>query len=247
MVFDHMTLLIAAAFVMAGIVKGTVGIGLPTIAVGLTSQFLPPHLAIALVVFPILFSNIWQIVRTWRGFQILLKYWLLVVLLILSLWVTTFYTASVPADALLIVIGIVIVIYAVTSLLGPLPTIPDHRDRIAQTATGVSAGILGGLTSIWSPPLVSYLLARRTERDEFVQATGLCFFVGSIPLAIGFWQAGLLDGSTAPMSAMMIVPTLIGFSLGEIIRRRLQPERFRQVVLWVFLLMGLNLLRRAIF
>ena len=59
--------------------------------------------------------------------------------------------------------------------------------------------------------------------------------------------SGLLDGETAPLSAGMVVPSLIGFTLGEAIRRRLDADRFRTVVLWMFLLMGLNLIRRSLF
>jgi uncharacterized membrane protein YfcA len=244
---DQTALAIAAIFIFAGIVKGTVGIGMPTVSVGLMSQFVPPHMAIAIVVFPLLFSNIWQIIRSKVSLKTVLDYWLLIALLAVSLWVTTFFTVQMPAEFLLGVIGTAIVIFAASSLAKSPPKLPNGSNPVAQAVTGISAGILGGLTSIWSPPIVTFLIAKRVENDEFVRAAGLFVFVGAIPLTIGYWQTGLLNGNTAPLSAMMILPTLIGFSLGEIIRRRLQPERFRTVLLWIFLLMGINLLRRAIF
>jgi uncharacterized membrane protein YfcA len=244
---DQTALAIAAIFIFAGIVKGTVGIGMPTVSVGLMSQFVPPHMAIAIVVFPLLFSNIWQIIRSKVSLKTVQDYWLLIALLVVSLWVTTFFTVQMPAEFLLGVIGTAIVIFATSSLAKSPPKLPNGSNPVAQAVTGISAGILGGLTSIWSPPIVTFLIAKRVENDEFVRAAGLFVFVGAIPLTIGYWQTGLLNGNTAPLSAMMILPTLIGFSLGEIIRRRLQPERFRTVLLWMFLLMGINLLRRAIF
>jgi uncharacterized membrane protein YfcA len=244
---DQTALAIAAIFIFAGIVKGTVGIGLPTVSVGLMSQFVPPHMAIAIVVFPLLFSNIWQIIRSKVSLKTVLDYWLLIALLVVSLWLTTFFTVQMPAEFLLGVIGTAIVIFATSSLAKSPPKLPNGSNPMAQAVTGISAGILGGLTSIWSPPIVTFLIAKRVENDEFVRAAGLFVFVGAIPLTIGYWQTGLLNGNTAPLSAMMILPTLVGFSLGELIRRRLQPERFRTVLLWVFLLMGINLLRRAIF
>ena len=45
----------------------------------------------------------------------------------------------------------------------------------------------------------------------------------------------------------MVVPTLIGFALGERLRRHLDASRFRLAVLVMFLVMGLNLLREAFF
>ncbi len=245
--FSSLTALIAVIFVFAGIVKGTVGIGLPTVSVGVLSQMIPPHTAVALVVFPILAANFWQVVRTRAGLETLRRYGILAACLFVTLWVTTFLTAQASTEILLGVIGIAIVIFSVSSLVGTPPALADRHDRIGQAVTGVSAGFLGGLTSIWSPPLVTYLIARRTDNDEFVRAAGLFIFIGAIPLMIGFWQTGLLNAETAPLSLAMIVPSLIGFSLGEMIRRRLHPDRFRSVILWVFLLMGLNLLRRAVF
>lgn len=244
---DPTTLLIAAVFVLAGVVKGTIGIGMPTVAVGILSQFVPPHFVIALVVVPMLVVNAWQIWRTRVGVEMIQRYWILISLLVASLWITTFFTARAPAGLLLGVIGTSIVVFAGTSLARPLPALPDRLDRPAQVATGLAAGILGGLSAIWSPPMVSYLIVRRVDREEFVRATGLFIFIGSIPLAIGFWQTGLLDGQVAVISAWMILPVLLGFSIGEVLRQRMGAERFRRVVLWLFLIMGINLLRRAFF
>ena len=245
--FTSTALLAAAVFLFAGTIKGTIGIGLPTVSVGVLSQVIPPHTAVALVVFPLLASNLWQVYRTRTGLKTLRRYALLVSCLFVTLWLTTFLTAQASAEIMLGVIGISIVIFSASSLLGTPPELPDHHDRLGQAVTGISAGVLGGFTSIWSPPLVTYLIARRTNNEEFVRAAGLFILIGGIPLMIGFWQTGLLNGATAPLSAAMILPTLVGFTFGEMIRRRLHPDRFRTIILWIFLLMGLNLLRRALF
>ena len=244
---DSMVWAVAGVFLFAGVIKGTIGIGLPTISVGVMSQFLPPHSAIAIVVFPLLVSNLWQVVRAGQWGRTVRKYWVLIATLALSLWITTFFAAQVSAEFLLGAIGVSIVIFALSSLIGTPPELPDRLDRPAQLGTGLAAGLMGGFTSLWSPPFVTYLIARRTDGDEFVRAAGLFILVGGFPLALGFWQSGLLNGSTAPISAAMIVPTLIGFSIGEVIRRRMNPKVFMRTVIWMFLLMGLNLLRRAFF
>ena len=50
----------AAVFVAGGVVKGTLGIGLPLVSVPLLSLFIPATHAIALVAMPVLVSNAWQ-------------------------------------------------------------------------------------------------------------------------------------------------------------------------------------------
>jgi uncharacterized membrane protein YfcA len=211
------------------------------------TQFTAPHVAIALVVFPMLISNVWQVIRAGVGLDTVRRYKVLIAMMVVTLTISTFFTAAVPPEALLVAIGVAIVVFAATSLARTPPELPAARDRIGQVIAGIAAGVMGGFTSIPSPPLVTYLIARRVEADEFVRATGLLILIFTVPLTIGFWRTGLLNGQTAPLSAFMIVPTLIGFSIGEAIRKRMDPAKFRQVILWMFLLMGLNLLRRAFF
>lgn len=240
-------LFLGAIFLIAGTVKGTVGIGLPTVSVAILSQFIAPHEAVATVVFPLLFSNMWQVFRSRAGLGTLRKYWALIAVLMVTLWATTFVTVGMSPQTLLAIIGFAIVIFAASSLVRTPPEVPNRLDKAAQIVAGLASGVMGGLTTIWSPPVVVYLIARRTDNEEFVRATGLFFLLGCVPLVLGYWQTGLLNGETAPTSALMIVPALLGFSLGELIRKRLDAALFRKVLLWTFLLMGLNLLRQMVF
>src|SRR6185369_10544843 len=52
---------IAFVFLLAGFVKGVVGLGLPTITMGLLSLAMPPAQAAALLVVPSLVTNVWQL------------------------------------------------------------------------------------------------------------------------------------------------------------------------------------------
>lgn len=202
-------------------------------------------MAVALVVFPMMVSNAWQVFRMGEFTKALRDYWIFAAALMSVLWLTTSVTAAISQDALIAMVGIVIVVFAVTSLAVKPPPLPDRYDQVGQALAGTAAGVLGGLTAIWSPPMVTYLIARGLDKDEFVRASGLLILLGSLPLCIGFWQTGLLNGANAPVSAAMIVPTLLGFSLGEVLRRRLKADRFRVILLLVFLVMGLNLIRKA--
>lgn len=244
------TFLIAFAsltFLIAGAIKGAIGIGLPTAAISILSQGIDAKLAVALVVIPSLVSNSWQIYRMGDTLRAFSTYWIFATVLVSVLFLTTALTASISSQSLLVTIGVVIILFSVTNLLIHPPRLPDRFDRLAQFVAGGIAGLLGGLTAIWAPPLVIYLIARRVERDEFVRATGLLIFIGSVPLLLGFWLNGLIDAHIAMLSAGMVLPALAGFQIGEALRTRLPVERFQAAVLWFFLLMGLNVIRRAVF
>jgi len=233
------------AFLFAGTIKGTIGIGMPTAAIGILSQVIEPKTAIALVVLPTFASNAWQMIRSGDILRACKDYWIFIVVMMVVLLATTFVTGVVSQETLLLIIGFVVVAFSLTSLFFSPPRLPEQFDKHAQFTLGAVAGVLGGLTAVWAAPIVIYLVSRRTEKDEFIRATGLLITFGSLPLMFGFWKNGLFNGETAPLSAFLIIPALLGFRLGEAIRARLPVDGFATSVQVVFLLMGLNIIRRA--
>jgi len=244
---DEILIYALLAFLLAGTIKGVVGIGLPTTSIGILSQITDPRLAITLSIFPIVAGNAWQILRSGRIIATLKRYGLLGAALAIVLLATTFLAPNISTNTLVIVLGVMIVLFSITSLAVTLPYLSDKYDNIGQVIAGALAGISGGLTAIWAPPIVMYFLARRIEKDEFVRASGVLLLCGSLPLLVGYLYNGMIDAPTAKLSAILIIPTLLGFSLGEVLRRKVSADRFRTLILVIFLLMGLNLLRRSFF
>lgn len=235
-----------ATFLLAGTIKGTIGIGMPTAAIGMLTQVIEPRTAIALVVFPTFISNAWQIFRMGEIARATRDYWIFALSLMVMLWMTTSLTVSVSERSLMLIIGLVVVMFSLTSLFISPPHLPDKFDSIAQLILGTIAGVIGGLTAVWAAPIVIYLLAKRADKDEFIRATGFLITCGSVPLVLGFLHRGLLDAETVPLSAFLVLPALLGFWVGEALRRRLPVEKFQSTVLVIFLLMGLNIIRRAL-
>ena len=235
-----------AAFLTAGAIKGLAGIGLPTASIALMTLFLDPRIAIALVLFPMLGSNIWQM---WRGGYLrrtISRYWIFALVLFVGVMATAYATQSTSDKALLGILGGVILIFVAVSWMDLVPKLPDKYDRPAQVIFGIFAGVIGGMTAAWAPPMVMYLSTRRVEKEEFIRATGFMISVGSIPLVYAYAQLGFLTGPLAGISAAMLIPTLIGFSVGERVRARLPAQAFRNAILILFVVLGLNLIRRAI-
>lgn len=244
---DPLTLSAAACiFLIAGTVKGVVGIGLPTVTLGLATLFLDPRTAIALLLMPMFVSNVWQAFRLGGIGPALRRYWLFGLMMVIFIYLATGYAAAASEAILMVLTGGAFVIFSLVSLALKPPPLPERWDKPAQVVGGIAAGLLGGLTAIWAPPIAIYLSAKQVHRDEFVRATGLLFTLGALPLMAGYARAGLFTGPQAALSAAMVLPVLAGFTLGEWLRRRIPGERFRRLILWVFLGLGLNLIRRGI-
>lgn len=234
------------AFLLAGTIKGVAGIGLPTASIAFMTLFLDPRVAIALVLFPMLGSNFWQMLRGGHIGRTARRYWLFAVVLFLGVGATALGTSEASDRALLAILGVSILIFVVVNWRRLVPPLADRYDKAAQMGFGLFAGVIGGMTAAWAPPMAMYLAAKGAEKDEFIRATGFLITVGSLPLMIAYARMGFLTGPLAMSSLAMLVPTLIGFTLGEQVRHRLSVEAFRNVLLVLFCVLGLNLIRRAI-
>ncbi|MFP7673375.1 sulfite exporter TauE/SafE family protein [Marivita sp. S0852] len=237
----------AVVFGLAGTIKGLVGIGLPTAAISLLTLTVEPRVAIALTLAPMVVSNAWQV---WQAGDIgpaLRRYWVFAAVLAVSIFATVSMAAEVSDRVIFLALGVSIVAFSIVNLRFDAPALPDRFDRAGQVVFGGISGLLGGLSGVWGPPQVIYLAARRVPKDEFVRATGMLIFIGSLPLSAGYVMEGLLTAELAMMSVFLIVPTLLGFAMGARVRARLSNARFRRVLLYVFLLLGLNLLRKGVF
>jgi uncharacterized membrane protein YfcA len=237
----------AVVFVIAGSVKGLVGIGLPTAAISMLTMVIDPRTAIAMGLGPIIASNAWQIWTMGDLRGAISRYWVFAISLGASVFLTVLLSADVSDRVIFLALGLSIVSFAVLNLRFAMPRIPDRFDGLAQVVFGSFAGILGGLSGVWIAPIIMYMSARQVPKDEFVRATGLLLFVGGVPFAVAYVQQGLVTPELGLVSLLLILPTLLGFSLGAKLRSRFSNEGFRKLVLYVFLILGLNLLRRGIF
>lgn len=242
-----LTLFAALAVLLAGTVKGAVGLGLPTTSMGLLTLSVDPRTAIALTLVPMFVSNLWQLYRAGDIWAAAKRYAPFVAALIVLLLVTLHLTADASERLLLAVLGGLMLVYVAVSVARWAPPIPDRLDRATQVLTGGVCGLLGGLVGIWAPPMAVYLAARNTSKDEFMRASGLILGLGSMPLILGYLREGFLTPPLLTTSVLLLLPTFAGFALGERLRGHLSEEGFRRALMVFFALAGLNLLRRAVF
>jgi len=238
---------LTVVFLIAGTVKGAVGLGLPTAALGMMTLFVDPRSAITILIFPIVLSNAWQMYRAGNIRQTLRRYLPMSFALIVFVWISVNVSVFVKDWVLLAALGASILLFVAVNVTKFAPNIPARFDTTAQLVAGTVGGIMGGLTSVWAPPLAIYLTARQVPKAEFVRATGLIFFMGSIPLAGGYIKAGFMTSEMATLSGYVLIPTFLGFWIGEKLRARMSEEVFKNAILFIFFIMALNLLRRAYF
>jgi len=228
-----------SVFLLAGTVKGLVGLGLPTITIALTSLVLPLTESIALIALPTIFTNVWQAAVGGRFRVILKRQWPLIVPLMISLYVTMWLVGQKGPNWAFLVLAAVLIVYSGLGLLRIRLHIHADLERPLAPVIGVVSGFVAGLVGVPIIPLMPYLQGLDVKPTELVQTLGVVLCATSLTLTSSLLFFGLLDGPRAIVSAVAVVPALAGMWVGQQIRLRLSVEQFRLAVFWALLLTGL--------
>lgn len=243
------TLVIAfAALCIGGIAKGVTGIGLPIISIAILVNFFPPTLSIAIVVMPILVTNFWQAINSENFFVPIKRFWPTIICFVGTLTISAQWVVALDPDHLFAILGSSVMIFSASNLVRPRShAVSAKTERWLGPVAGVAGGLLGGVSTIWGPPLMMFLMTLNLKKDEWVRTVGLIWFAGAIPLTLTYWHNGMLNEQSFPLSLAACIPGMIGILIGEKIRSRINQESFRKVMLVLLFLIGLNLIRRALF
>ncbi|OUS04409.1 hypothetical protein A9Q96_15800 [Rhodobacterales bacterium 52_120_T64] len=238
-----------AVMLFAGFTKGAVGFGLPMICISGIGSVMPAEIAIAALILPGLITNMWQSLRNGFGpaWASLKQYWRLNLVLLLSIYAFAQLVVIIPETALFIILGVGITVFVSLQIVGWIPNIPARLATKIQAPVGLVAGFFGGLSGVWGPPILLYLLSQKTPKTEMVRVQGISFLVGAIVLTAAHFQSGLLNKISAPLSAWLIIPAVVGMAIGFKVHDRLDQAKFRKITLIVLAIAGLNLLRRGLF
>lgn len=234
------------AFVAGGFVKGALGLGLPVSVVSIMSLTTDIRTAAMLVLVPVLATNLWQCMHSKRWLTTYRQYWRLTLSMSCILLLTSFVSVNFSQHWLTLTVGVVVVLFAVANLWLNSVTISLRWDTSAQYATGLATGILGGLSGLIVVPLAIYFTARNLNKELFIASTAPFFFLGAALLCIGYGSGGALGTELLLQSVVMVIPAIVGLLLGERARQYIPEEKFRSLVLIIFMLTGFSLIQSAL-
>jgi len=176
------------------------------------------------------------------------SFWKLNLLLGLTIGVAAQWVPDIPSAGLFVFLGVLICSAAGLQLAGWRPRAPSESGPRAalEIVTGLVAGICGGFSGVWGPPVLFFLIALDLNKTLQIRALGLAFTVGSLILVPAHLVSGLLNRTTLPLSLAMCLPVALGMLAGLRFQDRMDQALFRRMTLAVLCLAGLNLLRRGI-
>ncbi|WP_184863556.1 sulfite exporter TauE/SafE family protein [Acidovorax soli] len=237
----------AAVFLLAGGIKGIVGLGLPTVSMALLALMMVPAEAAALLIVPSLITNVWQL-RPWSTLGPLLRRLSgMQAGACLGTWLGAWVIGA-PAGAWSrALLGIALIAYGCWGLVGArLPAVTPAVERWLSPVVGFLTGWVTAATGVFVVPAVPYLQALGLHKDALVQAMGICFTVSTLALAGGLALNASYPASTLVLSAWMLLPALLGMALGTRIRQRLPAVWFRRCLMVGLLALGVYMVADAL-
>src|SRR3981189_3452242 len=245
--FEPLLILIAAAFLLAGFVKGVTGLGLPTVAMGLLAVTMQPSRALAIVIVPAIVTNIWQTFVGPYLRDIIRRLWPLMAGTVVGIWLNAGMLTGPYARYGTIVLGVLLVIYAIVGLSKFSFSVARTDEKWIGGIVGLITGVISAGTGVQVIPSMPFMQAIGMEKDELVQALGVFFTVATLALAFNLTTTGLLTTATALPGAVAMVAAFAGMFIGQAVRSRMRPEAFRRWFLIAMIFLGLYLAGSAIY
>ena len=233
---------ILIAFLIAGVIKGVIGFGLPTVVLALLTATVGLNEAMVLLLVPCFVTNLWQALSGGNLGHVVKRFWTLLLGIGLVSWVGASWHASSDPRWLMSLLGGLLCAYAFISLLTKQITPPGRHEIVLSPIMGAISGLLNGLTGSFVVPGVLYLQALDLPRGVLIQALGVLFITSTIALGVSLGGNGLLSGEFALLSILGVIPALLGMRIGIALRERLDAAQFRRAFFTALVGFGMYLL-----
>jgi len=237
---------VAGAYLLAGFVKGVIGMGLPTVAIGLLGLMVTPAQAAAILVVPSLATNVWQGLAGSELRALLRRLWPMFIGICIGTFIGALMLPRGNGEQATRWLGMVLAAYAVLGLFKVHFFVPPRAEGWIGLMVGAATGVISVATGVFAIPGVPYIQALRFERDRLVQALGLSFTVSTVALALALYHAGEIRLSLAWPALLALAAALVGMPLGQLVRGRIPPETFRLCFFVALLVLGTRLALRGL-
>ena len=238
-------IIIILAVLAGGLVKGTLGFGMPMVALPIIAFIIPPTTAMILLCAPIFLTNFLQIkfrqgVSSYRFLPMFLS-------LIIGLIIGARLILEIDVKTITQIIAVSIIFAALVNCFGiKIKNINKNHENTITSLIGFGSGILGGLSTFYGPPMLAYLVAVDLPKEKFVRTVSTMYFIGSFPLYGSLIYYGFATKEDLIFSLILIIPAFIAQQIGTKIRDKFNQKQFRICILITLIILGFSLLVKTL-
>jgi uncharacterized membrane protein YfcA len=247
--FEHTSIIAAVvcSLIVAGFLKGTIGVGMPIVALPLLSLFIDIKYAAMLLSMPLILSNLRQALEGGRTGRCLMELMPVLLGMIPGLFLGVRILLALDAGTAKVIAGLVLMSVGGVTLLTPKLRLQPHLVLPAGITFGFFGGILGGVAAMAGPLVFIFLLAKGLRGKAFTKEASLYLVVSSGFLAILLAASSQFSWLDVSFSTAAMLPVMLGMYLGQHIRDKIAPETFKKLVLIAVIAAGAELLRHGLF
>jgi uncharacterized protein len=238
---------VVGSLFVAGLLKGTIGVGMPVVALPLLSLFIDVKAAAMLLSMPLIFSNVPQALEGGKTGRCLLQLMPVILGTIPGLFLGVQVLLALDANVAKIIAGLVLMGVGGITLLAPQLQLRPRLVLPAGVTFGFLGGILGGIAAMAGPIVFIFLLAKGLRGRPFTKEASLYLVVSSGLLAILLTASHEFGWLDVAVSTAATLPVGIGMYAGQRVRDKIAPETFRKLVLIAVIAAGAELLRHGFF
>lgn len=236
----------AFALACGGVIKGALGVGTPLLTVPLMALVIPVQMAVALMAIPVVVANVWQATKAHDFRYVAGRFWPTFLAILAGTWVGVKILVTIDERMLLLVVGTVVILFTLLQASSYKFHLPVAVEKPAGVGFGLASGVIGGISSMFGPMLIIYLVSLRDfAKNEFVASISFLYVGAVVPWALTLMYFGILDGPMLVQSIAATAPVTLGLVLGQKLRRGISEHRFHKLVLAILLASGGTMLWRA--
>ena len=243
---NEVALIVSLAFFVAGVVKGVIGIGLPTTAITIMTFFVSPLMALGLNLIPMTVTNIWQFSKADNPRELIKNYKYFAISLVVFILITSFYANQIGDNVVRLIFAVAVLLFVSLQIFGFNFKMNPKRDSLWQSSLGTLGGIFGGAASIWAVPVTMYLLMKNVKPKQFVDISGFLIMIGCLPVSIGYIATGVFQPNMFIYGALGSVIGIVGFQIGEKLRNKVNAKTFKNLLLIFFSISAINMIIRSL-
>lgn len=226
------------AVLTGGVVQSMVGFGMAVVAAPFVVLLAPDLMPVALLV-PALALPLLQLAHAERDVAWRPLGWA-VGARTLATPVGVAVVALVSPRAIAALVGVLILLTVALSVR----TIELRPTPVNAAAAGAVSGVSGTAAAIGGPFLA---LVLQHERPERVRSTLAVFFLaGSVLGLVGLRAGGQLTAQQVVVGGLWVPSVLLGYAAAAPLRARIDPDRFRRIVLGFCVVASVVVIGRAV-
>ena len=229
-------------YVLCGVIKGSIGFGMPTVSISLLSFILDVKIIIALILIPTLVVNIYQLSRGGNFKKIISETKYFLIFSTLFIFPGAYLLTIINSNIIILFIAIILLINSALFLFKINFKLPFYNKPITQIFVGAVNGVIIGMTSIYTMPLIFLLQSLNYNKNTTIQFLGIAFFLYPLGQIISFSNFDLISSEIFLNSLIILIPIFIGFFIGQKIRHQISEALFQKFFYIMLLFMSIIIL-----